>query len=67
VHKKKQVILKKAAELFGGREKLAAHLGVSVSLLDGWLRGDVTMPDGMLFALAKKLDALATTKSGTEP
>lgn len=62
MHKKKQVILKKAAELFGGREKLAAHLGVSVSLLDGWLKGDVTMPDGMLFALAKKLDALAATK-----
>jgi hypothetical protein len=62
VHKRKQAILKKAAELFGGRERLAGHLGVSLSILDGWLKGDVTMPDGMLFALAKELDALAATK-----
>ena len=62
MHKKKQLILKKAAELFGSREKLAAHLGISVQLLDGWLKGDVTMPDGMLFALAKELDALAAQR-----
>ncbi|HEX6528362.1 MAG TPA: hypothetical protein VF004_00995 [Burkholderiales bacterium] len=62
MHNKKQAILKKAAELFGGREHLARHLGISLSLLDGWLKGDATMPDGMLFALAKKLDALAATK-----
>ena len=62
MHKRKQAILKKAAELFGSREKLASHLGISPQLLDDWLKGDVTMPDGMLFALAKELDTLATTK-----
>ncbi len=62
MHNRKQAILKKAAELFGGREKLASHLGISVQLLDGWLKGDVTMPDGMLFALAKELDALAAQR-----
>jgi hypothetical protein len=64
VHKRKQAILKKAAELFGGRERLAHHLGISETLLDGWMKGDVTMPDGMLFALAKELDALAASKPG---
>jgi len=67
VETKKQVILKKAAELFGGRDKLARHLGIPPHLLDGWISGDVTMPDGKLFALAKELDTLAATKSGTEP
>ena len=62
VETRKQVILKKAAELFGGREKLARHLGIPVHLLEAWISGDVTMPDGKLFALAKELDALATTK-----
>jgi DNA-binding transcriptional regulator YdaS (Cro superfamily) len=63
VHKRKQAILKKAAELFGSREKLASHLGISPQLLDDWLKGDVTMPDGMLFALAKELDALAAQRN----
>ena len=62
IETKKQVILKKAAGLFGGRDKLARHLGISPQLLDGWISGDVTMPDGKLFALAKELDALAATK-----
>ena len=61
---RKQVILKKAAELFGGRDKLARHLGISPHLLEGWMSGDLTMPDGKLFALAKELDALATAKGG---
>lgn len=63
MHKRKQAILKKAAELFGSREKLASHLGISPQLLDDWLKGDVTMPDGMLFALAKELDALAAQRN----
>ena len=62
MHKKKQAILTKAAELFGGRENLASHLGIPLNLLDNWLKGDVTMPDGMLFALAKELDTLAASK-----
>lgn len=62
MHKTKQAILEKAAVLFGSREKLARHLRVPPHLLDGWISGDVTMPDGKLFALAKELDALAASK-----
>lgn len=52
----KQALLRKASGLMGERE-LATRLKVSHSLLEQWMNGDVTMPDGMLLKLAKVLDA----------
>jgi plasmid maintenance system antidote protein VapI len=52
----KQSLLRKAATLMGQRE-LAARLKVSHSVLEMWINGDATMPDGMLLKLAKVLDA----------
>jgi DNA-binding transcriptional regulator YiaG len=52
----KQSLLRKAATLMGQRE-LAARLKVSHSVLEMWISGDATMPDGMLLKLAKVLDA----------
>lgn len=57
----KQRLLQRAAQLVG-QERLAARLGISKSLLQGWMRGDVTMPDRKLLALAAVLDDLAGTK-----
>jgi hypothetical protein len=45
-----------------GREQLAARLGIPETLLDAWIRGDVTMPDGKLLVLAAVLDELAKPK-----
>jgi len=52
----KQALLRKAAGLMGQRE-LATRLKVSHSVLEMWISGDATMPDGMLLKLAKVLDA----------
>lgn len=52
----KQSLLRKAASLMGQRE-LAARLKVSQSVLEMWISGDATVPDGMLLKLAKVLDA----------
>lgn len=59
--KKKQDLLRRAVQLFGKRE-LAAHLHIPETLLEAWIRGDVTMPDGQLMALATVLDNLAKPK-----
>jgi hypothetical protein len=40
----KQRLLREAANLVG-KEELAKHLSVPVTLLDAWLRGLATMPD----------------------
>ena len=57
-HKKKADILRRAEALLG-RERLARSLGVPPSMLAGWMRGDVTMPDGKLLELAAALVELA--------
>ena len=57
-HQKKLDILRRAEGLLG-RERLAKHLGVPPPMLDGWVRGDVTMPDGKLLELAAALVELA--------
>ena len=57
-HKKKVDILRRAEGLLG-RERLARRLGVPLSLLENWMRGDVTMPDGKLLELAAALVELA--------
>ena len=52
----KRNLLLKAAGLMGN-EELAERLKVSQSLLEKWIGGDATMPDGMLLKLANVLDA----------
>lgn len=54
----KQELVRRCAELMG-REQLAARLGVSTALLEAWIRGDVTMPNGQLLPLAASLNQLA--------
>ena len=50
----KQRILKRACELFGSAS-VANELQVSEALLDAWIRGDATMPDGQLLRLSEAL------------
>jgi DNA-binding transcriptional regulator YdaS (Cro superfamily) len=57
----KRNLLQRAMELMG-RDQLAARLGISETLLDAWIRGDVTMPDGKLLVLAAVLDEIAKPK-----
>jgi hypothetical protein len=45
-----------------GRQQLAARLRISPELLDAWISGDVTMPDGQLLPLATTLNQLAKQK-----
>ena len=54
----KQRLLQQAAALFG-RKALADGLKVSEALLDAWIKGDATMPDGQLLRLAQALVRLA--------
>ena len=56
---KKKVDILRRAEALLGRERLAKRLGVPLSLLENWMRGDVTMPDGKLLELAAALVELA--------
>lgn len=55
---KKQEILRRSAELFG-RKKLAERLKIPETLLEAWMSGDATMPDGQLIRLAELLVELA--------
>ena len=50
----KQRLLGGAAELLG-REDLAQCLGVSAGVLDAWISGRASMPDGKLMVLADTL------------
>jgi transcriptional regulator with XRE-family HTH domain len=45
-----------AAEALGSRERLAERLGVTLSALDGWLRGDSAPP---FEVFSKALDIVA--------
>ena len=47
----KQRLLQEGVKLFG-REAMAGHLRVPLSLLDVWLRGLATMPDRKFLLLA---------------
>ena len=58
---RKQILLKKAADLVGHPE-LARQLNVSDSILRAWISGDATMPDAMLIALADALGKAAEAK-----
>jgi hypothetical protein len=54
----KQHLLQRSADLVG-RKELAERLGIGEELLDSWIRGDVTMPDGQLLRLSGALISLA--------
>lgn len=57
----KQRILKEACDLFGTK-LVAQEMKVSEALIDGWIRGDVTMPEEELLYLAQALIRLATAR-----
>jgi hypothetical protein len=46
-----------------GRNKLASQLAISASVLDAWMAGEATMPDGKLLPLAAALAALAASRN----
>ena len=50
-----QLLLKKAVQLFG-RNDLAIRLKVPVALLDAWIAGHGSMPEGKLALLVGLLD-----------
>lgn len=59
----KQRLLTGAADLLG-REELAQCLEVSAGVLDAWISGRASMPDGKLLVLADRLaKAVASPQS----
>jgi hypothetical protein len=58
----KQQILRRAEDLLG-RDKLAKRLCIPESMLDAWIRGDTTIPDGKLLDLAAALVEFAQPRS----
>jgi hypothetical protein len=54
----RQALLRKAVSLVG-RDALASGLKVPMSVLDAWLSGNGTMPDGKLGALIHVMDEIS--------
>jgi ribosome-binding protein aMBF1 (putative translation factor) len=54
----KRELLKRAAKLLDVPD-LARRLNVPSTVLESWMRGDATMPDGKLMDLARLLDRLS--------
>ena len=54
----KRHLLDRAGTLLG-RDELARRLNVPSDLLEAWIGGDATMPDGKLMELARLLDTFA--------
>ena len=54
----KRQLLERAGKLLG-RDELARRLNVPSTLLEAWVRGDATMPDGKLMDLARVLDNIS--------
>jgi hypothetical protein len=54
----KRGLLNRAAKLLGVID-LARRLNVPSTLLETWMRGDGTMPDGKLMDLARLLDRIS--------
>ena len=61
----KRHLLGRAGTLLG-REELARRLNVPPHLLEAWIAGDVTMPDGKLLDLARLLDNFAREREALE-
>lgn len=56
---RKQSLLRRAVDLVGQQE-LARLLNIPESIVEAWIRGDATMPDGGLLNLATILDKWAS-------
>jgi len=54
----KQQLLRRSANLVG-KKKLAERMRIPEKLLEAWMRGDTTMPDGKLLRLTEILVELA--------
>ena len=54
----RQALLRKAVSLVG-RDALASGLKVPMTVLDAWLNGNGTMPDGKLGALIQVMDEIS--------
>jgi hypothetical protein len=63
-NQKKRQLLQRAEGLVG-RERLAKRLGISETMLDAWIRGDTTMPDGKLLDLAAALMEVANRRDSS--
>jgi len=61
----KRHLLDRAGTLLG-REELARRLNIPAHLLEAWIAGDVTMPDGKLLDLARLLDNFARERDALE-
>ena len=59
----KKNLLQRASTLLG-RDELARRLGISPKLLEAWIAGDATMPDGQLLNLSRVLDRAAREDRG---
>ena len=55
-----QLLLRKLVKQIG-REEVATHLGVPISLLDEWIEGHTTMPTRNLVVLAQVVDRVLHT------
>ena len=60
----KRGVLQRAAKFFDTTE-LARRLNVSLALLEAWIRGDTTMPDGKWMDLARVLDRISREQRAT--
>jgi DNA-binding transcriptional regulator YdaS (Cro superfamily) len=60
----KQTLLHRAAKLLGGKDKLAVRLEVPEPLLDAWMDGTVSMPDGKMPRLSAILNKAADQTRG---
>jgi DNA-binding transcriptional regulator YdaS (Cro superfamily) len=60
---RKRQLIERASKLVG-QEQLARRLNVSPALLEAWLSGDATLPDGKLMELARVMDKLSREERG---
>lgn len=59
----KQELLRKAVD-FAGLNDVARALAASPELVESWMRGQASMPDGKLLMLAAFLDRLGRPEKG---
>jgi len=62
---RKRQLIERASKLFG-QEQLARRMNVSPTLIESWLSGDATLPDGKLMELARVLDKLSREERGLD-
>lgn len=60
----KRELLERGAKLLG-RDELARRLNMPPTLLEAWLCGTATMPDGKLMDLAQLFDKISREETGS--